>query len=99
MLINLFRRLFQDRKGAVALVMAIALVPLMIAGVTAVDMARIAAARTVLQASVDSAAIAGGGSLNTSGSTSCGHYRGAGRLFRLLRDAGATHHEPHRQHE
>lgn len=69
MLINLFRKLCHDRKGATALVMAVVLVPLMLAGITAVDMARIAAARTVLQASVDSAAIAGGGALNTSGST------------------------------
>ncbi len=69
MLINLFARLFHDRKGATALVMAVVLVPLMIAGITAIDMARIATARTVLQASVDSAAIAAGGALNTSGST------------------------------
>ncbi len=69
MLINLLRRLFHDRKGATALVMAIVLVPTMIAGITAIDMARIAAARTVLQAAVDSAAISGVGAYSTSGAS------------------------------
>ena len=69
MLINLFRNWVHDRKGATAIVMAVILVPLMLAGLTAIDMARIAAARTVLQASVDSAAIAAGGALNISGNT------------------------------
>ncbi|WP_162173908.1 TadE/TadG family type IV pilus assembly protein [Acidocella facilis] len=68
MLSRLFRRLFADRKGATALVVAITLVPMLLASITAVDMARISAARTVLQAAVDSAAIAGGGVYGTSGS-------------------------------
>ena len=68
MLSRLFRRLFADRKGSTALVVAITLVPMLLASITAVDMARISAARTVLQAAVDSAAIAGGGVYGTSGS-------------------------------
>ncbi|GAN80808.1 TadE/TadG family type IV pilus assembly protein [Acidocella aminolytica] len=69
MLTRLFRRLFSDRKGATAVTVAIMLVPMMIAGVSAIDMARIAAARTVLQSAVDSAAISGGGAYSTSGSS------------------------------
>lgn len=66
MLTKLFRTFFKDRKGAAALIVAVSLVPIMVASITAVDMARIAAARTVLQAAVDSAATAGAGAFGTS---------------------------------
>lgn len=70
MLARLCRRLWKSRRASVAIVVAVTLVPMMIAGAVGIDMARIAEARTVLQAAVDSAAIAGGGAYGTSNSAS-----------------------------
>jgi Flp pilus assembly protein TadG len=61
-----FRKFFHDKKAATAVAMAILFVPLLIAASAAVDFSRIASARTLLQSSVDSAAVAGAGAYQTS---------------------------------
>jgi len=58
---SLIGRFVRHRRGAIALMMAFLLVPMLILAGTAVDFARVSAARTVLQAAVDSAAISGNG--------------------------------------
>jgi len=63
---RLRRALRMDRRATVAVVMAIMVVPLFIAGNAAVDLSRIVTARTILQAAADSAAIAGAGAWQTS---------------------------------
>jgi Flp pilus assembly protein TadG len=62
----LFKKFLRSRRAATAVAMAIMTVPLLIAASSAVDFARIASARTLLQASVDSAAVAGAGAYQTS---------------------------------
>ncbi len=64
------KRLFKDRRAATAVAMAILAVPLIISASAAVDFARIASARALLQASADAAAIAGAGAWQTSESSS-----------------------------
>jgi hypothetical protein len=59
MLVSLIRKLMRDNRAATAVAMAILLVPMVISAGVAVDLARIASVRTLLQASVDGAAIAG----------------------------------------
>ncbi len=49
----------RERRGATALAMALLLVPLLLTAGVAVDLSRIASVRTLLQASVDGAAVAG----------------------------------------
>lgn len=72
MLASLFKKLFgpakvfRDRRAATALTMALLAVPLFMSVGAAVDVARIATARTLLQASVDSAATAGASAWNMS---------------------------------
>lgn len=61
-----FKKLLNDKKAATAVAMAILFVPLLIAASAAVDFSRIASARTLLQASVDAAAVAGAGAYQTS---------------------------------
>jgi len=61
MLVSLIRKFLRERRAATAVAMAILTVPLLIAASAAVDFARIASARTLLQAAVDGAAVAGGG--------------------------------------
>lgn len=61
-----FKKFLNDKKAATAVAMAILFVPLLIAASAAVDFSRIASARTLLQASVDAAAVAGAGAYQTS---------------------------------
>ncbi len=61
MFVSLIKKLYRDRRAATAVALAILLVPLLMAGSAAVDFARVASARTLLQAAVDGAAVAGGG--------------------------------------
>lgn len=68
MLIRVCKKFLRSRRAATAMLVAIALVPMMIVGATAIDMARVTASRTILQAAVDAAAIAGGGAYGNSGS-------------------------------
>ncbi|MDE8347415.1 MAG: pilus assembly protein TadG-related protein, partial [Acidocella sp.] len=70
MLASLIRSFCRDRKAATAVAMAIMTVPLLIGASAAVDFSRIASARTLLQASVDAAAIAGAGEWQMSESSS-----------------------------
>ncbi|MDR3576205.1 MAG: pilus assembly protein [Anaerolineaceae bacterium] len=67
---TLIKRLFRDRRAATAVALAIIAVPMLIAASAAVDFARIASARALLQASADAAAIAGAGAWQTSESSS-----------------------------
>jgi Flp pilus assembly protein TadG len=66
MILSLMKRFFREQRGATAVAMAIMLVPIMIAASAAVDFSRIASARTLMQSSVDSAAIAGAGAYQLS---------------------------------
>ena len=59
MVASLIKKFLRERKSATAVALAIMTVPLIIAAGAAVDFSRIASARTLLQASVDSAAVAG----------------------------------------
>jgi Flp pilus assembly protein TadG len=65
-IISLIKKFLRTRRAATAVAMAIMTVPLLIGASAAVDFARIASARTLLQASVDSAAVAGAGAYQTS---------------------------------
>ena len=65
-----FKKLLNDKKAATAVALAILFVPMLIAASAVVDFSRIASARTLLQASVDSAAVAGAGAYQTSQSYS-----------------------------
>jgi Flp pilus assembly protein TadG len=60
------KRFRRDRRAATAVALAIMFVPMMIAASAAVDFSRIASARTLMQASVDSAAVAGVGAYQIS---------------------------------
>lgn len=70
MFVSLIKKLYRDRRAATAVALAILLVPLMVAAGAAVDFARIASVRTLLQAAVDGAAVAGGGEWQMSESSS-----------------------------
>jgi Flp pilus assembly protein TadG len=52
------RRFFRCERGAVAIIVAVAMIPLLIAAGVAIDFVRAQQARTALQAAVDSAAMA-----------------------------------------
>jgi Flp pilus assembly protein TadG len=69
-MIAFIKRILRDRRAATAVAMAILAVPLIISASAAVDFARIASARALLQASTDAAAIAGAGAWQTSESSS-----------------------------
>jgi Flp pilus assembly protein TadG len=56
---SIFSRLRRDVRGGIALVFALAIVPLMAAAGISVDLARLVVAQTSLQAIVDSSALAG----------------------------------------
>jgi Flp pilus assembly protein TadG len=64
--ISLVKKFLRSRRSATAVALAIMTVPLLISASAAVDFSRIASARTLLQASADSAAIAGAGAWQTS---------------------------------
>jgi len=53
------RRFFQSREGSVAMLFALALIPLMIAAGAALDYSRANSFKAVLQATLDSALLAG----------------------------------------
>ena len=55
---NRFSRFFDDRRGAVAILTAFALIPLLLATGGAIDFGRIMVMRSELQQAVDSAALA-----------------------------------------
>lgn len=63
---NFLSRFTQDRRAVTAMVMAILAVPMMIAGVTAIDISRVDTVRAALQQAADSAALAGTGAWQTS---------------------------------
>ncbi len=67
-MIRFFTRRFGDRRAATAMVLAILFVPLVISAGAAVDFARIASARALMQAAVDSAAVEGVGAWQMSAS-------------------------------
>ena len=69
MLASLIKKIFRDKRAATAVALAIMTIPLLIAAGAAVDFARIASARTLLQAAVDSAASAAGGAWQMSESS------------------------------
>jgi Flp pilus assembly protein TadG len=58
---SLFRKFLAERRAATAVVLALTIVPLIIAAGAAVDFARLSSSRAQLQAAVDGAAIAGVG--------------------------------------
>lgn len=68
MIASLIKKLFRDSRAATAVALAIMTVPLLICASAAVDFARVASARTLLQASVNSAATAGVGAFVVSAS-------------------------------
>ncbi|MDR3506194.1 MAG: Tad domain-containing protein [Acidocella sp.] len=70
MFVSLIKKLYRDRRAATAVALAIMLVPLLVAAGAAVDFSRIASARTLLQAAIDGAAVAGGGEWQMSESSS-----------------------------
>lgn len=70
MIASLIKKFLREKRAATAVAMAIMTVPLLISASAAVDFARIASARTLLQASVDGAAIAGAGEWQMSESSS-----------------------------
>ena len=70
MIASLLKKFLRSRRAATAVAMALMTVPLLIAASAAVDFSRIASARTLLQASVDAAAVAGAGAYQTSQSYS-----------------------------
>ena len=70
MIASLLKKFLRSRRAATAIAMALMTVPLLIAASAAVDFSRIASARTLLQASVNSAAVAGVGAYQTSQSYS-----------------------------
>jgi Flp pilus assembly protein TadG len=96
MVTSLFRRFIKDRMGATAVALAIMTVPLFITASAAVDFSRISSARTLLQASADSAAIAGAGSYQFSESVSSAHtvaqttYNGSGAQLTDLLSATSS---------
>jgi Flp pilus assembly protein TadG len=69
MMASLIKKFLRDRKAATAVALAIMTVPMLIGASAAVDFSRLASARTLLQASVDSAAVAGAGAWQMSESS------------------------------
>jgi Flp pilus assembly protein TadG len=69
-MVSLVKKFLRSRRSATAVALAIMTVPLIISAGAAVDFSRIASARMLLQASVDSAALAGAGAWQMSESSS-----------------------------
>ena len=66
MILSLLTKFRRHRRAATAVALAIMALPMFICAGAAVDFSRILSARTLLQAAVDSAAVAGAGAYQTS---------------------------------
>jgi Flp pilus assembly protein TadG len=73
-LLQLFRKLRRDRRGAVAIVFALAALPMVGAAGVAIDMANVGRVKARMQAAADAAALAGARAFNAPGMESNVQY-------------------------